>query len=229
MALTRDQKTAQIQELVEKMKESQSVMFSHYIGMTVAESSELRHQLREAKAEMKVAKKTLIKIAAKEAGLPDVTDDAMEGPVSLIFSFEDPLSGAQIAFKFAKTHEQVALVGGIFEGKILSKREAMELAQMPSREVLLATFMSMVRSPLFSFASMCNSPMTGFARALSEIAKKGGVNPVAEAPAAEAPKEEAPAAEAPKEKPTEAAPAAEAAPETEAPAENKEGEAPTNA
>jgi len=223
MALTRDQKTAQIQELVEKMKESQSIMFSHYIGMTVAESSEFRNKLREAKAEMKVAKKTLVKIAAKEAGLPDITDDAMEGPVSLIFSFEDPLSGAQVAFKFAKTHEQVELVGGVFDGKVLSKAEATELAKMPSRDVLLATFVSMIRSPLFSFASMCNSPLTGFARAMSEVAKKGGVNPVAEAPAAapaEAPKEEV------KEAATEA-PAEEA--KADAPEATAEGDAPTNA
>lgn len=183
MALTRDQKTTQITELVTKLKDAQSVMFSNYIGLNVADVSDLRNKLRDGKAEMKVAKKTLIQRACKDAGYPDITPDDMEGPVACIFSFEDPLSGAQIAFKFAKTHKEVVLVGGVYDGKVLSKEEALELAKMPSREQLLAMFVGMLRSPLVSFASICNSPLGGFARALNQMAEKGGF---ASAPAAEA-------------------------------------------
>ncbi|MBM3227953.1 50S ribosomal protein L10 [Candidatus Peribacteria bacterium] len=172
MALTKEQKQAQLTELKDKMKRSQSVIFAHYIGLTVADVSDLRNKLRENKAEMKVAKKTLMRIAAKEIGLPEVGEDLMDGPVACIFSFEDPLTGAQVAFKFAKDHNQVALIGGIFDGKMLSKDEAVAMAKMPGRKELLGMFMGMVQSPLRSFASICNSPLTGFARALSEVAKK---------------------------------------------------------
>lgn len=174
MALTKEQKTAQLKELVTKLKDSESVMFSQYIGLNVADVSDLRNKLRENGAEMKVAKKTLMKLAFKEAGLPDIEPDNLEGAVACIFSFEDPLSGAQTAFKFAKSHDKVKLVGGLYDGKLLSAAEATELAQMPGREQLLAKFIGMLQSPLNTFAGMCNSPLSGFARALDQMAEKGG-------------------------------------------------------
>ncbi|MBU2214056.1 MAG: 50S ribosomal protein L10 [Patescibacteria group bacterium] len=176
MALTRKQKEAQVKDLTDKFKSAQSVMFAHYIGLTVAEVSELRAKLKEQDSEMQVAKKTLLKIAAKEAGMPEIDADVITGPVSCIFSTLDPLSGAQIAFKFGKTHNQVQILGGIFDGKILTKNEAIELAKMPGRTELLAIFATMIQSPLVTFAGMCSSPLSGFARAVSEIAKKGGLS-----------------------------------------------------
>ena len=96
----------------------------------------------------------------------------MKDAVACIFSFEGPLAGVQIAFTFSKEFPQVAFLGGIFEGKLLSQTQAKELAKMPSRQVLLAIFAGMLQSPMRSFASICNSPLTGFARALSEVVKK---------------------------------------------------------
>ena len=121
---------------------------------------------------MKVAKKTLMRIAAKEQGLPVPQEAHLPGPVACIFSMSDPVAGAQIAHAFSKEHPQVSFVGGFFEGKLLSKSDAMTLATIPSRQVLLATFAGMLQSPLRSFMSICNNPLTGFARALSEKAKK---------------------------------------------------------
>lgn len=177
MALTKAQKQVQLKELTEKMGSASSIIVTHYIGLTVSEVSELRKKLREKNAEMKVAKKTLMKIAAKDAGLPEFDESGMQGPVSLIMSFSDPLSGAQVAFAFGKSHDKVKILGGVYDGKVLTKQQAMELAKMPSREVLLAMFACMIRSPLVSFAGMCNSPLTGFARALKELAEKGGAEP----------------------------------------------------
>ncbi len=182
MALTRTQKAAQITELKDKMTKAASVIFTQYIGLTVADITKLRAALKKEHAEMQVAKKSLIQIAAKEAKLPEIKDDMLEGAVACIFSTQEPTSGASVAFSFAKTHAQVKLVGGVFSGKVLSKVEANELAVIPSRIVLLATFASMCRSPLVSFASACSSPLTGFARLLSEIAK----NKASAAPAATA-------------------------------------------
>jgi large subunit ribosomal protein L10 len=172
MALTREEKATQLKDLKEKMQRTQSLMFAQYIGLKVSEIGELRQKLRDAKAEMKVGKKTLMRIAAKECGLPEIPEEKLEGPVACIFSFGDPLSGAQIAFRFGKDHAQVKLIGGIFEGKLLSKEETIEIARMPSREQLLAIFATMLRSPLVSFASMCNAPLSAFARGLSELTKK---------------------------------------------------------
>ncbi len=172
MALTRDQKSAQLAELKQQLKASQSVIFANYIGLTVAEVSELRRKLRTAGAEMKVAKKTLMRIAAKEEGLPVPEENMLPGPIACIFSANDPISGAQVAYEFGKTHKQVAFVGGLFEGKLLSKADAMTLATIPSRHILLATFAGMLQAPLRGFASIINAPLSGFARALTEKAKQ---------------------------------------------------------
>lgn len=187
MAVTRDEKAVQLKDLQEKMKKAQSLMFSQYIGLTVSEVGELRQKLREADAEMKVAKKTLMRIAAKESGFPEVPEHLMEGPIACIFSFSDPLSGAQVAFKFSKDHNKVKLIGGIFDGKILNTAEALEMAKMPGRLELLAMFAGMLRSPLVSFASICNSPLSGFARGLSELAKKNPSPPASPSPTPSSP------------------------------------------
>ena len=192
MAVTKAQKAEILTELKEKMQKAKSILFAHYIGMTVSDVSELRGNLKKGNAEMKVAKKNLMRIAAKDTNLPEPPDEMLDGPVACIFSFEDPLTGGQIAFKFAKTHKQVELIGGIWEGKLIGKEEAMAIAQIPGREALLGMFMA-----------MCQGPLSSFARGLSELAKQKEQP----APAKEEPKAEAPAAEAAPE-----APAAEAAP-----------------
>jgi len=210
MAVTKQQKAEILTELKDKMSKAKSIMFAHYIGMTVSEVSELRSTLKKGNAEMKVAKKNLMRIAAKESNLPEPPDEQLDGPVACIFSFEDPLTGGQIAFKFAKTHKQVELIGGIWEGKLISKAEAVAIAQIPGREALLGMFMA-----------MCQGPLSSFARGLSELAKQkeaASAKP-APAPVAEAP---APAAEAstpaPSSTSSEQAPQP-AAPSSEAPAE----------
>lgn len=175
MALSRDQKTVQLAELQEKIRESKSIIFAQYSGLTVSQVSDLRGKLREQKSEMKVAKKTLMRIAAREAGYADFSEESLDGAVACIFSFDDPLTGAQVAFKFSKTHPQVALIGGIFNGALLSKEAALAFARMPTRLQLLAMFMSMCQSPLQTFAAQCSTPMVSFARGISELAKKGGL------------------------------------------------------
>ena len=188
MALTKDQNTAQVKELTTKLKDAQSVMFGHFTGLNVGDVSELRNELRANGAEMKVMKKTLIKLAFKEVGLPDIEPKEIDGAIACIMSFEDPLSGAQTAFKFSKDHDKVTLVGGVYDGKLLTAEQSMELAKMPGRQQLLGMFVGILNSPLVSFASMCTSPLGGFARALDQMADKGGF--VKEEAVKDEPKEE---------------------------------------
>lgn len=172
MALTRKQKEAQLVELRTKFQKATSIVFTQYIGMTVADVSKLRKDLKAAGAEMKVGKKSLMNMAAKELSMPELSDSMMQGAIACIFSYNDPVTGPKTALAFAKTHPQVVFMGGMFEGKALSAADATALASIPSREVLLATFAGMLQSPLRSFGSMLNSPLSSFARALSEHAKK---------------------------------------------------------
>jgi large subunit ribosomal protein L10 len=187
MAVTRAQKEDQVKDLTERMKNASSVIFAHYIGLSVTNISKLRTNLRKEQAEMKVAKKSLIRLAAKAAQLPEVSDEMMPGPVACIFSNGEPTAGASAAFKFGKDNPQVVLIGGIFDGKLLTAAQAKEMATIPSKLQLIGIFMSMCNSPLTSFASAVSSPLSGFARSLSELAKKKASESPAPAPIAETP------------------------------------------
>ena len=172
MALTRVQKSAQLQGLKESLTKAKSVVFVHFSGIKVGDASMFRRKLGERKAMMKVAKKTLFHIAARELGYPEMPETAMDGPVGFIFSFEDEISGAKVALEFGRTNEAVKLIGGILNGEILSKAEAIEFAKILSREQLLAQFAMMLQAPLSNFASMSNAPLGGFARGLKQVADK---------------------------------------------------------
>ncbi len=176
MALSRAQKEDQVSVLTDKMKNASSVIFTHYIGLTVSDITALRSRLRKEEAEMQVAKKSLIQLAAKNANIPEVTDASIPGPIACIFSFKEPTAGAAVTHAFGKDHPQIKLIGGIFSGKILSAAEAATMATIPSKIQLLGMFMSMCNAPLTQFASAIGSPLTGFARALSEIAKQKQVS-----------------------------------------------------
>jgi large subunit ribosomal protein L10 len=202
MALSRQQKEEQVKELAAHMKKSSSVIFTHYLGLTVADITKLRSNLKKENALMQVAKKTLIRLAAKEASAPEVNEDLLPGDIACIFSLGEPNAGPASAIAFAKDHPHIKLVGGIFSGKLLNEQEANEFARIPNKLTLLGIFMSMCNAPLTQFASAIGSPLTGFARALSEVAKKKASEvpaaaPVAASAAPEAPKENPPAAAAP--------------------------------
>jgi large subunit ribosomal protein L10 len=176
MALTREQKETQVADLQKKMKAASSVIFAHYIGLTVANITKLRSELKKEQAEFKVAKKSLIQIALKQLNAPEVSEEMLPGPVACIFSMGEPTSGASIAYKFGKDHAQVKLIGGLFGDKLMTATEAFEFASIPPRPQLLAIFMSMCNTPLSQFMNACSSPLTGFARALSELAKQRTVS-----------------------------------------------------
>jgi len=176
MALTKDQKSAQVKDLRSDLKRTKSLMWMQYRGLSVLDISDLRRKMMEKDANMKVAKKTLYRIASKEEGYPEVAEENMEGPIAFVFSFGDEVSGAKVAFEFGKDHEEVKLLGGVMGGKVLSASDAEEFAKLLSREGMLGKVVGMMQSPLVSFASMCGSPLRSFGIATKELAEKGGVS-----------------------------------------------------
>ena len=219
MAITRQKKEEILAELIKKFQDSKSVAFGQYAGMSVSDLAEMRGQMREVGVEFKVAKKTLMRLAAKEMGL-ELPDEIMEGTIGVAFSYDDVVSGPKALKTTSKTHEVVKLMGGIMDGKVLSFEEIQELASLASREELLAQFVGMISAPLQNFYGGLSSPMSSFARTLSEYGKQlpdegaAEPEPAAEEPKAEAEAEPEPAAEPEK---------AEEPAEEEAPAE-KAGE-----
>lgn len=216
MAITRQQKEEILKELALKFKNAKSVAFGQYAGMTVEEMQAMRGEMREAGVEFKVAKRTLFKLAAKEAGI-ELPEEIIEGTVGAAFSNEDIVSGPKLLKKTAKEIEPVKLLGGVMEGKVLSIDDMRELADIPSKEELLAKFVGMLSGPLQNFYGLLTGPTSSLARAFTAYADQlPAEDAPAPVPAEETAKEEV--TEAPAE---EAAPAVEEAPPAENPPEAK--------
>lgn len=191
-----------VQAIAEEIKDAQSVVLVDYRGLTVAEDTELRKQLREAGIVYKVYKNTMMK-RAFEGTECEALESCLEGPSAIAISKDDATAPARILCKFAKDAPALELKGGIVEGTAYDVAGLTELSKIPSREELLSKLLGSLQSPI-----------SNFARVIKQIAEQGGA--AAETEAAEAPAEEA-AAETAED------PAAEAVAETvEAPAETAE-------
>lgn len=156
MNKNRQIKEAKVAEIKEKLEKAQAVILADYQGLTVEEDTQLRKNLRETGIEYKVYKNKLVSLAAKELGL-DGIDTYLEGPVAIAFSYEDATAPARILNDFAKTHKKLELKAGIVEGKIFDTDKVIQLASIPSKEVLIAKLLGSIKAPLSNLAYMLNA------------------------------------------------------------------------
>ena len=209
--MARPDKAAAVAELVEDFKGADATVVTEYRGLTVQAIKELRRSLG-AETKYKVAKNTLVKIAAKEAGV-NVDESLLAGPSAIAFVKGDPITAAKSLKNFQKENPLLVIKGGIFEGKTVTTAEIMKLADLESREVLLAKLAGAMK------ASMAKAARAFDALRIKREAEAGAVAPAQAAPAAEAAPEvvaeAAPVAEATAQE-TSAEPAqAEATPESQ--------------
>ena len=169
-----------VQAIVEDLTDAQSAVIVNYCGLTVAQDTELRKQLREAGVIYKVCKNTMMKRAFEGTDFAQL-DEYLEGPSAIAISKEDATAPARIICKFAKTAEALEVKAGVVEGTVYDAAGVAELSKIPGREELLSKLLGSLQSPI-----------TNLARVLNQIAEKGGA---ADAAADAAPAEEAPAAE----------------------------------
>jgi large subunit ribosomal protein L10 len=199
------EKTAAVAELADNFRQSSGAVLTEYRGLTVKQLQELRRSLGED-VSYAVAKNTLTKIAAKDAGV-ELDTELLTGPTAIAFIKGDPVLAAKSLRDFAKANTPLVIKGGFLDGKILSAEEIMKLADLESREVLLAKLAGGMKASLSNAASLFNAPLAQAARVLGALQAKAesdpsilaaGPEPVAEAA------EEAPAAEPAAETPVEA-------------------------
>ena len=202
--MKKEQKTAMVAALAERLGRANMALVSEYRGMTAAESTEMRRRVRAARGELRVAKNTLIRRAIK--GTPFASlEEKLGGPVGLILSFEDPVTVAKTVTSYKELGEKFKLRGGVLDGKPLSAEEIQALAALPPREVILAQLLGLLMAPATQVVRLLNEPGSALARVIDAIGKKNGdAAPAAgsAAPAAAAPTEAAPTDAAP----TDAAP-----------------------
>jgi len=172
MAISKDKKKDILNELIDDFSSSKSIVFATNEGLSVDDISKFRQELKEKKAKFKIAKKTLIKLAIKKNNLPEVSTDILEGPIGVIFAFEDELVSAQASCKAEKDLQKLKVKGGIFFEEICSKEKIVQLSKIPSKEELLAKFIGCSQAPLNRFVSIGQSLIYSFVRTCSEIVKQ---------------------------------------------------------
>ncbi|MCX6451341.1 MAG: 50S ribosomal protein L10 [Actinobacteria bacterium] len=220
--MARPDKEAAVAELTEDFRSANATVLTDYRGLSVTSMKELRRSLG-ANTKYSVVKNTLTKIAAKNAGV-DIDESLLAGPSALAFIKGDPIDAAKSLKNFSKENPFLVIKGGIFEGKAVSVAEIMKLADLESREVLLAKLAGAMKGSLAKAirtidALRAKKEAAEGAPVVAEVKAQAPVEAVVEAPAAEV------VAETPAEVVAEAtpeAPAAQAAPAEETPSETPE-------
>ncbi len=151
-----------VQEISESIKDAQSVVVVDYRGLTVAEDTQLRKELREAGISYKVYKNTMMNFAFKGTDFESLAS-ILAGPSAIAISKEDATAPARILAKFAKTAPALEIKAGVIEGTFYDADGMKAIAAVPSREELLSKFLGSIQSPI-----------TNLVRVLNQIAEKGG-------------------------------------------------------
>ena len=190
MPKSRQQKTDALATLTSAFKSGKSVMFADYQGMTVSKVTELRKKMDAEGVKYIVAKKTLLRLAAKQAGY-DISTTVLPGMLGAAFAQEDEMAPAKLIGDAGKD-TTIKLVGGIFGGQIIDQTYAVSLSKLPSKSQLLGQLLSMFNAPAAAFVRVINAKSEQMsAGAPAPVAAVESAPVVAEAAPAEAPAVEA--------------------------------------
>jgi large subunit ribosomal protein L10 len=209
------EKAEKVRALAARFRSAQGTLFSDYRGLTVKDAMELRTQLRQHDASFVVAKNTLTKLAAKEAGL-DGVDELLRGPTGIVFADGDPIDGAKAFMEVARRFPALQIKGAFMEGHFYDEEGAKGLATVEPREVSLAKIAGLLVSPLSRVAYLLQAPVQRIAYALAERGKQDDGSASVEAPADAGAAPEARASEAEPEPEAQGEPEAQAEPEAAA-------------
>lgn len=172
--MARPDKVAVVDRVSDQLDEAAATLLTDYRGLSVPELAELRAELRKVDATYHVVKNTLTRLAAQKSGMTGL-DELLTGPTALVFCGEDPVGPAKALKEFGKEHEQLAVKGGWFEGELLDADAAMKLADLASREELLATLAGMMNNALAGFARLMQAKVSDMARLMAALEADGGV------------------------------------------------------
>ena len=162
---------AAVTEVRDRMQGASATMLTEYRGLTVSQLARLRAELRKSGAEYKIVKNTLTKIAVKDAGY-EVPDDLLTGPTAVTFCGEDPVAAAKALRAFAKDNPALVVKGGILEGRFIDAGEATRLADLASREELLAQMAGLMQSIVAQPARLALASLSKAARLFAALQAK---------------------------------------------------------
>ncbi len=171
MAKTKEQKQIIIEDLTDKMKQQKSAALIDFSGIDSVSLFALRDELKEADCQLQVIKKTLVQKVLEKIGQQDLADKIKEisGQLALVFGFSDEVAPARICHQFAKKQDKLKLKAGILDGDLLSQEQIIALAELPSKQELLARLVGSLKAPVSNFVYVLNGNIKGLVYALNAI------------------------------------------------------------
>lgn len=166
--MERAEKHALVATLQEKFQQAQVTLVANPVGLTVAEVTQLRRQLRAAGGEFKIAKNTLARLAVAETSYAPLTE-MLEGPNALVFGYSDPVSVAKVLVKYAEDNKKLTIRGGVLAGKTMAAEAVADLAKLPSREVLIGQLLGLLQAPATQLLRTINEPGARLVRLMDKL------------------------------------------------------------
>jgi large subunit ribosomal protein L10 len=176
------EKAATVADITARLKATSTAVLADYRGMTVGQMRDLRSKLRGGGIEMIVVKNTLARRAAKAAGYEPLNAELV-GPIAMLFAVDDVSAPARILNEYIRANRKMVIKAGLLEGQVIGADAVTELADLPSREVLLSRLLGAMQAPLGSLASVLQAPMSKFARTLDALRTQKESQSPAPAPA----------------------------------------------
>ena len=169
--MPRPEKVQAVADIKERIEDSTAVFLAEYAGLSVKEQQELRRGLRAAGGELKIMKMTLARIAAEELGHDDLIE-GLSGPTAIAFASGDAAAAAKVLRDFAKDHTQLILKGGLLDGEPLTPERVEQLAELDSRDVLLAKVAGVFQAPMATMAGLMAALPRNLASMMSQLIEK---------------------------------------------------------
>jgi large subunit ribosomal protein L10 len=155
----KEQKVQQVEVLTEKLQKAKVAVLTDYRGLTVSQMQELRGKLRTGNVEYRVVKNTLARRAADAAGFKALESE-LKGPIAIAFGYEDLSLPPRLINEFVRTTRlKLEVVGGLVEGRVFNRDQIKQLADLPSREVLLAQLLGTLQSPVGQLVGIMQTPL----------------------------------------------------------------------
>lgn len=171
--MPKPEKIETINSVKKYLQDAKSIFVTDYTGLNVADMTVLRKRLRENSVKYLITKNTLLKIAAKETGYEGIAD-YLTGPTAIAFGFDDPAVPAKILYSSFKEKEKPIIKAFVLDKELHKGSEILRLAELPSREILLATLIGTIESPMTSLVCSLDAIMQGLVGTVDALAKARG-------------------------------------------------------
>ncbi|HXG51023.1 MAG TPA: 50S ribosomal protein L10 [candidate division Zixibacteria bacterium] len=163
-------KAATVAAVHRKFKAAKMAIATEYRGLTVAQMTRLRREIREAAGEYQVIKNTLVRRALKQTDFVAL-EGLLQGPNGWVFAYEDPVALSKALVKFAEAHEKLTIKGAMFEGQVMDPAKVKLLAQMPSKPELQAKLLALIQAPATRLVRLLQEPGARVVRLLESVRK----------------------------------------------------------